>query len=433
MQTNLSYTNETTAKLTITGEKAELQKIKEHVLQDLAKSRGNVAGFRKGKAPLALLEKQLDPALIQTEFLEHAVNDLYAKAINQERLRIVSQPKVDIKKIVPYDTLEFTAEVEVIGEVKLADYKKLSAKKGAMSVSAKDVNEVLERLKTRDAEKKDVTRAAKDGDEVTLDFKGVDAKTKESIAGADGTDYPLLLGSNTFIPGFEPEVIGMKVSDEKTFDITFPEDYGVKDLQNKKVTFTVTAKKVKELVTPKLDDAFAAKVGPFKTLDELKADIKTQITAEREQGVEREYENALITEIAEKTTVALPKSVVDAEIDRMENEERQNLVYRGQTWEEHLKAEGVTAEEHREKNREQATLRVKAGIVLSDIAEAENLDVSQEEFDAQLQMLKNQYTDQQMQAELAKPENQREIISRILTQKAVTKVKEYNASVKNNS
>ena len=426
MHTNISYTDKTTAVLTVSGEADELKKIKEHVLQDLAKKTGNVAGFRKGKAPLTMIEKQLDPALVQSEFLEHVVNDLYGKAVAEHRLRVVAQPQVDVKKYVPYDTVEFEATVEVIGEVQIADYKNISVQKPDVTVSASDVDEVLERLRTRDAEKNDVDRPAQEGDQVVLDFKGVDAKTKDPIAGADGTEYPLVLGSNTFIPGFEPEIIGMKAGEEKSFDITFPEDYGVKDLQKKKVTFTVTAHKVQELVSPELNDAFAAKVGPFKSLDELKTDIKKQISAEREQAAEREYENNLITAIAEKTEVALPKKLVDEEIDRMENEERQNLIYRGQTWEEHLKSEGVTPEEHREQNRDQATLRVKAGIVLSDIAEAENLDVTQEEFDLQLQLLRKQYTDEQMQAELMKPENQREMISRILTQKAVAKVKEYN-------
>src|SRR5690606_2381802 len=143
------------------------------------------------------------------------------------------------------------------------------------------VEEVLDRLAVRDADKAEVQRAAKDGDEVWIDFKGVDAKTKEPVAGADGKDYPLALGSNTFIPGFEPELIGLKAGDEKTFPITFPKDYGVKALQSKKVEFTVTVKKVTEIQKPKLDDTFAAKVGPFKSIDDLKTDIKKQLTAER--------------------------------------------------------------------------------------------------------------------------------------------------------
>ena len=180
-----------------------------------------------------------------------------------------------------------------------------------------------------------------------------------------------MLGSNTFIPGFEDNVIGMKAGDTKSFKITFPKDYGVAALQNKKVTFEVTVKLVNQLVEPKADDEFAAKAGPFKTLDELKADIKNQLTIERENEMQRTYEEELLKTIADKAKLSVPKQLVDEQIERIENEEKQNLMYRGQTWEEHLKSEGVTAEEHKEQKREAATDRVRIGIVLSEIAEAE--------------------------------------------------------------
>lgn len=426
MQVTTEYTDKTNVTLTISGDTEQLAEIKQRVLKDLAKKQANVPGFRKGKVPTALLEKQLDQSVVQSEFMERAINDLLVQAITNEKLRTVSQPKVDIKKFVPFTVLEFTAKVEVVGKIKLGDYKKVSVKKTAVSVTDKDVDEVIERLKLRDAEKKDVDRAAKNGDQVWIDFAGIDSKTKKPVAGADGKDYPLALGSSTFIPGFEPEIVGMKAGDEKAFDITFPKNYGVKALQSKPVTFTVTVKKVQEVVEPEIDDAFAKKVGPFSSLQELKEDIKQQVTAEREQQAEREYENELITKIADKTDVAIPKTLVEEQIDRMEQEERQNLVYRGQTWQEHLEEEGITAEQHREQNREQAELRVKAGFVLSEIAEQEGIDVTSEEFDAYQQMLKEQYQDPTMRAEIEKPENQRDLVSRILTQKTLQVLKGYN-------
>jgi trigger factor len=425
MRVTVDYTNETRAQLLIVAEDAELQRIKEHVLKELGERNANIPGFRKGKAPLSLIEKQLDPNLVQSEFIEHVVNDLYGKAIDQEKLRPVAQPEVNITKFVPYNTLEFSADVEVIGKVKLADYKNIKVEKKKVSVTAKDVEQVLEQLQQRDAETKDVTRAAKEGDTVVIDFSGADTKTKEPIAGADGKEYPLRLGSDSFIPGFEQELVGLKAGEEKSFDITFPKDYGVKALQSRKVTFTVKVHKVQEAHAAKLDDAFAAKVGPFKSLQELKDDIKKQLTAERENEIEREYENELVTKIAEKSTVAVPKVMVDNQLERMELEEKQNLVYRGQTWQEHLKQEGKTEEEHREEKREPAELHVKAGLVLSEIAEAEQLTVTPDELAMQIQVLKQQYPDQQMQAELDKPENQRELISRILTQKTLDKIKQY--------
>ena len=428
MQTTTKFENDTKAKLTVTAETAELTAIKEHVLKDLAASQGNIPGFRKGKAPLNLIEKQLDPGVLQSEFLQHAVNDLFIQAIEKEGLRTVAQPQVDVTKFVPFTTLEFTAEVEVVGKVKLPEYKKIKVAKKTVTVTDKEVDEVVESLRTRSAERKEVKRAAKDGDEVTIDFTGVDTKTKEAIPGADGKEYPLVIGSNTFIPGFEPELVGLKAGEEKSFDIVFPKDYGQKSLQNKKVTFTVKVHKVQEMVLPKLDDAFAATVGPFKTVAELKTDIKKQLTSDKERNIEQELENELVQKIAEKTEVALPKVLVDDQIDRMEQEEKQNLMYRGQTWQEHLKAEGLTEEEHRERNRDQAELRVKAGLVLSEIAEAEKIQVTPEELEVQIQILKGQYqSDPNMLAEIDKPENRRDIANRILTQKTVAKLKEYNA------
>lgn len=427
MQTTTKYENETKVKLTVTADESELAVIKERVLKGLAKSQGNIPGFRKGKAPLNLIEKQLDPALLQSEFLQNAINELFIQAIEKENLRTVSQPQVDVTKFAPYTTLEFTADIEVVGKIKLPDYKKIKVTKKAVSVTDKEVDEVVESLRGRAAERKEVKREAKDGDEVTIDFSGVDTESKEAIPGADGKEYPLVIGSNTFIPGFEPELVGLKVGDEKTFDIVFPKDYGQKSLQNKKVTFTIKVHKIQEMVLPKLDDAFAATVGPFKTVAELKADIKKQLTADKERNAEQELENELVQKIAEKTEVALPKVLVDEQIDRMEQEEKQNLMYRGQTWQEHLKAEGITEEEHREKNRDQAELRVKAGLVLSEIAEAEKLQVTPEELEVQIQILKGQYqSDANMLAEIDKPENRRDIASRILTQKTVVKLKELN-------
>lgn len=428
MQVTTDNIDTTNVKLTITGEAKELDVIKVHVLKELGQRSGTIPGFRKGKVPVAVLEKNLDPALVQGEFLEHAVNDLFIKAVDAEKLRTVSQPKIEVTKFVAYDTIEFTAEIEVIGEIKLPDYKKLKIEKQKVTVAAKDIDAVLKQLQERDAERKEVARAAKDGDQVLIDFKGVDTKTKDAIAGADGKDYPLTLGSKSFIPGFEEELIGLKAGDEKTFDITFPKDYGAKVLQSKKVTFTVTVHTVSELVDAKIDDDFAKKIGPFETLDDLKADIKKQLLSEREGETERAYENDLIEAIAKDAKVEIPAKVIDDQLDRMEAEEKQNLMYRGQTWEEHLKEDGVTAEEHREKNREGATLRVKAGLVLSEIAEAEQLTVETEELEFQISLLKQQYPDEKMRAELDKPENRRDIMSRILTQKTMTKLKEYQTA-----
>jgi trigger factor len=426
MQVTRKDITPTKLELTITADQAFLDATKAHVLADLAKD-VNMAGFRKGHAPKALIEKSVDPGTLQTRFLDHAVNDLYVEAAIQEKLRPVSQPEVSVTKFVPFTDFEFKATVEVVGKITLSDYKKIKVAKKVEATTDKDVTAVLDDLRHRDSEKAEVKRAAKDGDEVVIDFSGVDAKTKEAIAGATGNDYPLILGSNTFIPGFEPELVGLKAGDQKTFDITFPADYGAPELQNKKVTFTVTVKTVREVKLPALTDAFAAKVGPFKTVDKLKKDIKSQLVAEKENQAQRVFENDLLTAIAEKAKADIPKMLVDEEIDRMEAEEKQNLVYRGETWQEHLKREGKTDAEHREGLRKQAEIRVKTGLVLGEIAEAEKITISDKELDAQIAKLKKQYGDKQMQAELDKPENRRELGSRLLTEKTIAKLADYAA------
>lgn len=407
----------TSATLTIVAHEADLSPLKQHVLQHF-QAKIKLPGFREGKVPLAMVEKNIDQAQFQSEFMEEAISQMYSQAVTDTNLRPVGRPEVELKKFVPFTELEFDVKVEVIGDIRLGDYKKLKVEKPKTEITADDVKGVIESLQTRMAEKKDVNRAAKDKDQVWIDFTGVDAKG-EPVQGADGKDYPLVLGSNTFIPGFEPELVGLSAGELKTFPVTFPKDYGVKALAGKKVTFTVTVTKVQEVVEPKVDDEFAAKVGPFKTVAELKADIKKQLKLERENQAQREFENTIVKELAAKSSVEIPDSLVVEQIDRIENEERQNLAYRGQTWEEHLKEEGVTAEEHREQKRAAAEERVKMGLVLSAVADAENLQVTPEEMEIRVQVLKGQYQDAAMQAELDKPENRQDIVARLLTEKTL--------------
>ena len=421
----LVKTNQSPTKVTlaIDADAAELEQIKKHVLNHFA-DRVQVPGFRGGRAPAHLIEKNANQQELANDFLEHAINELFQRAVRQENLRPVGQPNVSLKKFVPYTVVSFEAELEVVGAVKLAAYKTIKLAKPKITVTAEDVNGVLKSLQKRMAERLDVERAAKNDDELTIDFAGKDEKGAP-VAGADGKDYALVLGSKTFIPGFEENLIGLKAGDKKEFDVTFPKDYGVAALQSKKVSFSVTVKKVSELVEPKLDDEFAAKSGTFKTLAELKVDVKKQITSEKEFQAEQAYQNELIQKISEKSSVEVPKILVDEQIERAEEEEKRNLMYRGQTWQEHLDSEGVTEVQHRDRQRPDAEARVKAGLILSEISEKESIDVTPEELDTRIAVLKTQYQDPAMQAELDKPEGRRDIASRILTEKTITKLVDY--------
>ncbi len=409
--------------LLISADASDLTPIKNHVLGHFASS-VKVPGFREGTAPAALVEKHVDQRALADEFIEHALNQLYTQAVDQEKLRPASKPEVKVKKFVPFTLLEFEVEVEIIGPIKLPDYKKIKLAKELALVIAADVNNVIKALQQRMAERQEVDRPAAASDELIIDFTGKDKKGK-SVPGADGKDYPLLLGSSTFIPGFEDKLVGAKAEDQKKFTIIFPDDYGAAALRGQPVTFSVEVKKVNKVIEPKVDDAFAAKAGPVKTVAELKVDIKKQLQAEKEISADRQYENELVKKIVDKSEVDVPSSLVDEQIMQAEENEKRDLLARGQTWQEHLTAEGITEKQHRERQLPDAQFRVKASLVLSEVAEKEDIFVTPEELEIRVQILKGQYQDPGMQVELDKPENQRGIAAQLMTEKTVAKLVDY--------
>jgi trigger factor len=412
--------------LLIRADAADLTPIKNHTLGYFA-SKVKVPGFREGTAPAALVEKHVDQRALADEFIEHALNRLYTQAVDQQKLRPAGKPEVTIKKFVPFTDLEFEVELQIIGPIKLADYKKIKLARKSADVTVAEVNSVIKSLQQRLARRKPVDRPAKAGDELLIDFDGKD-KAGKPAAGAEGKDYPILLGNSTFIPGFEDNLIASKAGDEKQFTVKFPNDYGVPDLRGQPVTFKVQITKVNEVIEPKIDDAFAAKAGPVKTVAELKADIKKQLKAEKQNSADRQYENELVKKIVDKSGVEVPPGLVDEQIMQAEENEKRDLVTRGQSWQEHLKAESITEQQHRERQRPDTEFRVKASLILSEIAEREDITITPEELEIRIQILKGQYQDPQMQAELDKPENQRGIAAQLMTEKTVAKLVEYAGS-----
>lgn len=410
--------SKTEVTLHITATAEDLEPIKQKVLKVLARG-VKVAGFRDGKVPLQVAEKNIDPTTLQTEFLDEAMTQLYASATQIENVRPVTQPKVDVKKFVPFTTLEFNVTTSVLGPVKLGKYKGLKSSVSTKKVLDTDVKNVMNNLLVRMSQRTSVERPAKNGDEVIIDFKGVDDKGKP-IGGGEGADYPLILGSDSFIPGFEAGIIGMKAGQQKDLNLTFPKEYGVKALAGKKVTFSVNVKTVNEMTKPELTDEFAGTVGPFKTVKELEEDITKQLTHEAEQEALRAKQNDLVGQFVDDSEVALPDALVQQQVGFELEEVRRNLNYRAQTYQEFLEAEGTTEDKYREDVlAPRATMQVKTAILLSEVAEAENINVTPEELEIQIQMLKGQYTDPAMQAELEKEEARRDIASKILSQKVV--------------
>ncbi len=419
MRFKITWKTDTNVVLELGADQAEMDKYKAKVLQKLQKQ-VKLAGFRNGKAPLELVEKSVDQTALQNEFLDEAMTALYTAAARSEKLRPLAPPQVSLKKFVPFTALEFEADVNVVGKITLpSNYLETKIAKTAAKVTDKDVTAVIENLRTRAAVKNDVDRASKEGDQLWIDFDGFDQKGV-AIERADGREYPLVLGSNTFIPGFEPELVGKKAGDKTEFTLTFPKDYGVSSLKGKKVTFKVTVNKVQEIVKPKIDDAYASTLGPFKTLDQLKEDIRKQLLVDKEDAARREHEAAVVHAIVDKSKVAIPEELIIEQMEVLVNEVRQNAIQRGQTYDELLLNEGKTDEQYKKDTlRPEAVDRVKAGLVLSEIAEQQKITVETEELDARINSLKSQYNDDKMRLELDKPDNQRDIANRILSEKTI--------------
>lgn len=422
MQVTRTDISETKVKLSIVLGIEELVHAKQHELQEQSKN-VKVAGFRAGKAPLSAVEKQLDQNQLHASIINHAINDFYGQALTEQKLRTLNQPEVEVGKFVPYTELEFTALVEVMPKIKLGDYTKIKKTLKKVTVTPKEVDEVLENLRSKSAVKKDSETAAKLGDDVIIDFTGKD-KNGKTVSGASGKDYSLNLGSKSFIPGFEEGLVGVKKGDKKEIPLTFPKDYHAKALAGTNVTFSVTVKNVQVSTAPKLDDSFAASVGPFTTVAELKKDIKTQLVEQKELEESNRVKDSIVEDLVKKSTLVLPEVLVNDQISMLEHDFNQNLVYRGITMPEYLELEGFKdADAWKEKElRPQAERRVSVGMVLAEVAEKENLAVSEEEVATRISIYKQQY--QQSAEQFDQPEMQREVASRILTEKTVDRLYE---------
>jgi trigger factor len=422
MQVTRKDISETKVKLTIELGLEELTHSKQHELQEKAKT-AKITGFRKGKAPLNLIEKQLDQNQLQADVINHAINDYYGQALSAEKLRALDQPNVTIGKFVPYTELQFTAEVEIMPKIKLGDYKKIKKSPKIAKVEADEVKKVLANLRERMATKKDSSKPAKLGDDVVIDFDGKDKKG-QAVAGASGKDYSLNLGSNSFIPGFEDGLVGSKSGDKKELKLKFPKDYHAENLAGTDIVFEVEIKKVQSVELPKLDDEFAKKVGPFDSFKSLQADIKTQLEDQKKQEAVNVLKDEIVEELVKKSTLVLPDILINDQISMLEHDFNQNLVYRGITKEEYIKSSLFkTEEEWRNKElKPQAERRVSVGMVLAEVADVEGIKIDEQELADRIELMKIQY---KLNAEqFDTPEMQREVASRLITEKTVDRLVE---------
>lgn len=368
--------SENKVKLTIEVGKDMLLTASDEAYKKLAPS-VKVAGFRPGKAPKNIVEKEIGSERFEAEILDIVLPKTYYEAVIQEKLEVVGSPEVKVVKFVPTDGLTYEAVVETMPKVKVPDLTKIKVKRQPVKVAEKDVNEVLDDLakKLSKPEKRD--RAAKQGDKVEIDFEGFVGGIP--FDGGKSQNHPIVLGSGQFIPGFEEQLVGMKAEEEKEIEVTFPEDYHAENLKGKKATFKVRLNLVEEIIMPEMTDEFASQVGPFKSLDALKQDIEKQLTYTKEIEERRRVEDEILASLVEKTKFDAPEALVHQEQHRLLHEAESNLQQQGIGLEQYLAIIKKTKDEIEAEMKPEAEKRVKVGIVLTQIAKDGNYSASEKE------------------------------------------------------
>ena len=347
----------------------------------------NVPGFRKGKAPRKMIESLYGVGVFYDEAINIAMPEAYAAAVESEKLEVVGYPEVELLDV-GKDGFSFKATVPVYPEVTLGQYKGLEAPKAEVKVPAADVNQRLKDMAERNSRLVSVDRKVKKGDVANIDYEGFD--NGKPFDGGKGEGFDLEIGSGSFVPGFEDQIIGMKAEEEKDIDITFPEDYH-KDLAGKAVVFHVKVNAVKVKEVPAIDDEFAKDVSEFDTLADLKKDIKAKMTADRQQAADQAFEDDLMGKVADGITCDVPDAMVEEQAKRFVENLKLQIQQQGFPYEQYLKLTNMTEEDLLGQAQEPALRQVKLGLAMDAIAKAENVEVSEEEINAEYDKMAEQY------------------------------------------
>ena len=354
------------------------------------KNKISVPGFRKGKAPRKMIEQLYGSQIFFEDAANEIIPDAYADAAKESGLDIVSQPKVSIEQLEAGKPFIFAAEVAVRPEVELGEYKGVEVTKADAEVTDADVEEELKKVQDQNSRTVSVEdRAVKDGDMTVIDFEGfIDG---EAFEGGKGENYPLTIGSHSFIDTFEEQMIGMNIGEEKELNVTFPEDYHAENLKGKPATFKVTVKEIKEKQLPELDDDFAQDVSDFDTLAEYKDDLKKKIAERKESEAKAKKESEAIEKVVEAAKMDIPQAMIDTQVNRMLEDFAMRLQQQGLSVEQYFQYTGMTADKIMEEMKPEAVKRIKNSLVLEAVAKAENIEVSEEEFEAELQKMVDMY------------------------------------------
>ena len=354
------------------------------------KNRFSIPGFRKGKAPQAMIEKMYGEGVFYEDAADEAINASYAEAMKESGLDIVSRPEVTIEKIGKDEPFVYSALVAVKPEVTLGQYKGVEVEKADASVSAEDVEAELKKVQEQNARLLTVEdRGVEDGDQTVIDFEGfVDGKGFE---GGKAEDYPLTIGSHSLIDTFEEQLIGKKIGEECEVNVTFPTEYHAADLAGKPATFKVTVKEIKVKELPELNDEFASEVSEFDTLDEYKKDVEKKLAEKKEIEANSKNEDAVVAKVVENATMEIPDKMIDAQAENMVQDMARRMQSQGLSLDMYLKYTGMTVEQMKEQARPDAEKRIRTRLVLEAVAKAENIQISDEKVDEEVAKMAEAY------------------------------------------
>lgn len=347
------------------------------------KNRFNIPGFRKGKAPQAMIEKMYGVGVFYEDAADEAINETYADAMKESELDIVSRPAISIEQIEKGQPFIYTATVAVKPEVTLGEYKGLEVEKADMTVTAEDIEAELKKVQEQNARLLTVEdRPVADGDQVVIDFDGyVDGK---AFDGGKAEDYSLTIGSHSFIDTFEEQLIGKNIGEECEVNVTFPAEYHAAELANKPATFKVTVKEIKVKEIPELNDEFAGEVSEFETLDEYKKDIEAKLSEKKQKEAATENENRVVEKVVAGATMEIPEPMIDGQVENMLQDTARRMQSQGLNLELYLKYTGMTLDQMKEQMRPQAVKRIETRLVLEEVVKLENIEVSDERLDEEI-------------------------------------------------